>query len=154
MQGKRKINFGRMTNAEVSTRAKEAMSGNDFGYLGHERANEAHDRVQRTAYPGQVAPRAAYSYIIGDPVELGPADYAGAREILRRIEIAMDKGGWTRNEWRRLRSMYDKWKKRAEGKDERFNVAGNKQGAIPKRDSRHIQAVKMIRMLAEGGEVD
>jgi hypothetical protein len=154
----RKISFGRMTNAQVEVRARSNQSTADFGYLGHERGNEAYDRVQRQAYPSQLSPRAAYSYLIGEPIQLAPADYAGARDVLRKIEAAMYKGGWTRNEWRRLRAMWEKWKRRADGKDERFNLVGNKQGGVCKSDSTHLSTIQELRkirkLIPEGGEVD
>lgn len=99
----------------------------DWGYAGHERGNEASDRVQTEAYPYQPRPRSAYLATTGDAPTLRAGDVVGARTYLDKINLAIEKGGWTRCEWRRLTSLRTKWLLRAEGKDKRFNLVGNRK---------------------------
>lgn len=53
-----------------------------------------------------------------------------AARFLDRIKHAIDIGGWTRSEWRRLRLLEMKWGARAEGVDPRFNEVGNRKGGL------------------------
>lgn len=153
----KQIKYGksRRTNQQVDQLARASQGTADFGYGGRERGNEAHDRVQREAYPNQLAPRSAYSYIIGEPPTLGPADYTGARQILTRIDAAIEHGGWTRAEWGRLHRMRDKWQVRANGKDHRFNAVGNQQGGLSVRISKQLSVftqIQAIRKSLDGGQ--
>lgn len=138
----------------MATRSKA-----DFGYGGHERANEAHDRVEREAYPNRRL-RSAYSSIVGSLPTLGPADLAGAYDVLKRIRSAIERGGWTRAEWRRLRDLEAKWSRRASGEDKRFNAVGNYRGGLTRNKLFEIKTSKSIagirRMIEgkDGGETD
>ena len=77
--------------------------------------------------------RHAYYTIVGDPPQLAPGDREGARAFLRRIEEAIERGGWTRWEWARLYRMRQRWRDRAEGRDPRFELAGTKPGRLPRK---------------------
>jgi hypothetical protein len=46
--------------------------------------------------------------------------------------VAIEVGGWTRNEWRRLRALEAKWAERASGRDRRFNLVGNRATGLSK----------------------
>lgn len=152
MNNERSINFGRQTNKQLTAFAKASRSDADFGYLGRERAAEAFERVEREAHPAQWAHRSAFSHIVGDPVQLGPGDVVGARTKLDAIMRAIDKGGWTRNEWARLHRMRKTWQARADGLDMRFNTVGNRQGGLRSTDARHVATRKFIRTLVSQGD--
>ena len=88
--------------------------------------------------------RASFAHIVGDVPLLRPGDRDGARLYLAGIERALDRGGWTPSEWGRLRRMRDKWTRRAEGRDARFEVRGNMRGGIDSKERKLIQALKII----------
>jgi hypothetical protein len=137
---------------------------------GRDRSTEAADRADREASPGHrlhrlgLAPapagpyyRSAYLGIVGENPECLPGDLTTAREVLQRIEIAIGRGGWTRNEWRRLHRMHAKWKARADGTDARFMVMGNRPGPIPSQDRALIEFTRIIRAMVadlDGNPVD
>ena len=47
--------------------------------------------------------------------ECGPGDHAMAKVFLRKIEAAIDHGGWTKSEWRNLHRLHEVWSRRARG---------------------------------------
>ena len=107
----------------------------------------AEDRAYRLAWGGKdgkpfgAVLRSAYSTIIGDAPKCDRADHVAAREYLRRIELAIDQGGWKGSERTRLYRMRKTWKARAEGKDPRFEIAGTRPGRLPRETERMISSV-------------
>lgn len=102
--------------------------GKDWGYSPRD-YGESEDAATRRAWPG-VRLRSTYLQITGGTPELRPDDRAGAWVMVRRIDAALEKGGWTKNENRRLHGMREKWLARANGQDLRFRVMGNKSGGM------------------------
>lgn len=49
---------------------------------------------------------------------------------MARLEKAISQGDWARHEREHLYRERDRWRKRAEGKDARFEVVGNRPGRI------------------------
>lgn len=91
---------------------------------------ERGDRAERVARP-QTRFRAAYWSILGGhSPRCAPRDRATAKSFLRRIEHAIEVGGWTRNEWRNLHKLYEKWSARATGRDPRFDEVGTRPGRL------------------------
>lgn len=72
----------------------------------------------------------AYRLAIGDPPVCGPADTEAAKRYLARVERVLEKGGWTRSERVQLYRLRDKWRRRVNGKDPRFNAVGTKPGRL------------------------
>jgi len=72
----------------------------------------------------------AYYALIGAAPHCGPADTPTARSFLGRILAALELHDWTQDERNRLRLLRDKWKRRAEGKDPRFQAVGTRAGRV------------------------
>ena len=66
---------------------------------------------------------------------LFPADHAGARQYLYRIDKALDQDGWSKNQRRYLKTLRIKWAYRAQGLDANFerrgDVGGNPEAPPP-----------------------
>jgi hypothetical protein len=77
-----------------------------------------------------IRPASAWRHQLGDPPVCSPGDHGAARDHLARVERVIDAGGWTRNERTNLYRERDKWRRRAEGRDVRFEVAGNRAGPL------------------------
>ena len=142
--------------SSVGTQTKRPAA-RDWGVAGR-RGAEVEDRELRRAYPG-LPLRSAYSRIVGDIPELSAGDVTGAARVLDRIQSAIDKGGWTTNEWSRLYRMREVWRHRASGKDRRFQLVGNRKTGITRRELDRIlfeecaeQLREFIWGLINGGE--
>jgi len=109
-------------------------SSQDGEYL---RGNELSDREEREARGG-VLP-AAYRYILGPTPKCLPSDRLAAKIYLGKIQQAIDMGGWTRSENKRLQKMRHKWKKRAGGNDPRFNILGNRSTGMRKLETANVR---------------
>lgn len=119
-------------------------------YSGRRRKDRAAiaDREDREAHGW--AYRSRYLTITGPHPVLGPGDHAGARAYLLLIEQAIDRGGWTDNERTRLHRLRRVWSSRAAGQDHRFNLYGNRPGALTadeRRQLQHHSSVTSIRGL-------
>ena len=119
-------------------------SSQDREYI---RGNELSDREEREAY-GKDLP-AAYRYILGPTPKCRPSDHISAKSYLIRIEHAIELGGWTRSEWRRLHALEKKWRHRANGTDPRFNIAGNKSAGLNKLDTANIRDRRIIQQMMD-----
>lgn len=95
------------------------------------------DREDREAHGW--AYRSRYLSITGPHPVLGPGDHAGAQAYLTLIEQAIDHGGWTDNERTRLHRLRRVWSRRATGQDHRFNLYGNRPGALTADERRQLQ---------------
>lgn len=106
---------------------------------------EAADQDERQAWHGRVV-RSAYAAIVALPQRVDPDDTAVAREILGRIRRAIDRGHYTRNEWRRLHAMEEAWGRRATGHDLRFRQVGWSKRPSPwqKKAGRQADAIGTI----------
>lgn len=125
--------------------------GNDWGSYARHRGAELADRHHRAAYPKQHL-RSAYTSITGDNPDMAIGNLQTARETLRRIEQAIDRGKWTRAEWRRLHLMKVKWEARAAGRDLRWMMKGTHPSGLTSEESTLIRAWKMaadIRKMAK-----
>ncbi len=74
--------------------------------------------------------RAAWREYAGDSPYCGPADHERAKAYVRRLDGAVAQGGWDHNEREHLYRERDKWRRRAEGEDARFELAGTKPGQL------------------------
>jgi hypothetical protein len=72
----------------------------------------------------------SYRAALGDPPECAPGDIEGAKRYLARLDRMLERDGWTRSERVQLYRLRSKWRKRAEGKDPRFNAVGTKPGRL------------------------
>lgn len=82
------------------------------------------ERAERTG-------RAAYWHMLGgSSPKCRPRDRATAKAFCNRIEKAIERGGWTRNEWRNLHQLYERWSRRANGQDPRFEEVGTAPGRL------------------------
>lgn len=84
----------------------------------------------------------AYHDILGDSPVCEAGDRAAARAYLDKIDRAIEIGGWSAGERARLYRMRDKWAKRAEGRDPRFNVVGTRAGRLSPELEQHIAALE------------
>jgi len=87
------------------------------------RGAETADRADRTAYAGRRY-KSAYSHLISLPDIVAPGDRAAAHRVVQDVERAIEVGGWTTNEWNRLRRMQQAWTMRYLGLDPGFNLRG------------------------------
>jgi hypothetical protein len=95
----------------------------------HLRQKDIIDREERAQFRSQgveLAPR--WREVIGETPVLEPADTKGATQFLLKIEAAIGAGGWTRQERNGLKRLRRKWRRKVDGGDEWFNVAGNPYG--------------------------
>jgi hypothetical protein len=81
----------------------------------------------------KAAPPATQSRYLGllPRLKCGPGDHRAARAMVEKITELLEKK-WKPNEQRRLRKMQTKWKRRAEGRDARFELVGNVAGRLAK----------------------
>ncbi len=86
--------------------------------------------------------RCAFWTLTGETPHLLPGDTSGARMFLGRITAAIERGGWTRNEWTTLYEMERKWRARAEGRDPRFMAAGTKPGRLKKPEEQKVRIAR------------
>lgn len=74
--------------------------------------------------------RSAYYAVIGDPPVCGPGDHASALAYLHKIELAIMTGGWSEYEAIRLKRLEARWRRRAFGRDPRFELVGTRVGRL------------------------
>lgn len=118
-------NMGKVQNGAVE---KGWSMGSDEGSGDYLRPAERADRHEREQH-GRNLP-AAYRHLIGLTPQCKAGDRVTARAYLTRIEAAIEHGGWTRSEWRRLYKLRDKWQARATGRDPRYDEIGNASGGV------------------------
>lgn len=85
---------------------------------------------------------ARHREIIGEAPECGPAEFDKAWEFVARIDAAIAKGGWDYGTRNQLYVLKGKWRKRAEGQDARFNVAGTRPGRLTWDDEVKVHALE------------
>lgn len=93
--------------------------------------------------------RAAYWPLLGETPQLAPADHAGAWIFVTKIRTAIERGGWTRNEWTTLYELERKWRARAEGRDPRFETAGTRPGRLKKPQEQQVRIARERARQAE-----
>jgi len=92
------------------------------------RGAETSDRLDREAWGIHYG--SAYSAMVALPDEVKAGDLTTARGVQQRVEEAIEHGGWTTNEWRRLNTLLKVWARRAAGNDVKFNLQGwQRQGS-------------------------
>ena len=92
-------------------------------------ANPAHPEPL-AAPPANGKRPSAYYALIGAAPHCGPGDTPIARLFLGRILNALELHDWTQDERNRLRLLRDKWRRRAEGNDPRFQAVGTRAGRV------------------------
>lgn len=140
----------RVTPIPHDIRSSDADSGSEItndDSWGRSREMEESDREDRRAWGYRF--KSAYSTIVGPNPDCEPGDCRTAREKVHLIEKALDQGGWTRNEHRRLRRMLSKWKMRADGRDPRYNVVGNRKTGLTREQRDDIALRRAIRLMKE-----
>lgn len=81
-------------------------------------------------HPRQMGIRPFYD-VIGQAPSCQPGDHATALAFVHRIEAAMlDKDRWNENDKTRLRALRQQWRRRAEGRDPRFELVGTRDGRL------------------------
>lgn len=96
------------------------------------------ERAERTG-------RAAYWTLLGgSSPKCRPSDRILAASFLAKIELAIDRGGWTRNEWRNLHQLYERWSRRANGMDPRFELVGTHPGRLERNMESWVKRRKLI----------
>lgn len=89
--------------------------------LDDDRLRQAHRRRLSAAYFAFTGPL---------PLRVAPADHDAARAVVLKLELArIQAHPLTGSELTRLKSLIAKWRRRAEGKDPRFEVMGTRSGA-------------------------
>ena len=105
------------------------------------RVAESGDREERRARGGRWS--AAYWPMLGGGAPLcSPGDTTSAKAFLLKLESAIDRGGWTRNEWAHLHELHRVWSARAYGDDPRFNLVGNRAGRLDREVEKNIKRRK------------
>lgn len=114
----------------------------------HKRGAEIDDEQHRRAYPSQ-ALRSTYLALVGENPDVGAGDHASASAYVRRIDEALERGGWTRGEWARLYAKREMWARRASGWDPRFEVVGNRSGGVTPGEQARIRMLRDTMILRE-----
>jgi hypothetical protein len=147
-------NIGRVQRAEPHWNDH----GDSGDFKNYPRGPEAYERAEREAYERPYP--AAYRYLLGPSPSLLAGDTVGARSLLAgdtvgaraylsRIEAAIEQGGWTRSEARRLRRLRDKWRARATGTDPRFKEVGNRRGGLNQFETANVKARRTMAEIKE-----
>lgn len=113
------------------------------------RGAETSDRIQREAYPG-LKMKSAYAHHLAIPDVVQPSDHQTAHLILKNVREVLDKGGWTTNEFNRLRIMEKAWARRASGNDPVFNLRGWRRQGTGHNLNPTLKALAEISGLLEG----
>lgn len=125
-----------------------SASDQDFGYS-RQRGDEIEDRQHQSSYPHSPQLRSAYWSIVGDQPQLGPGDREGAKAVLSRIQQAINLGHWKRSEWRRLYAMEKKWARRAQGRDVRFNLFGNRGFGLNQAQAKRLRHAEIVQAMMD-----
>lgn len=94
--------------------------------------------------------KSAYRSLIGEVPLCGPGELGKARAFLERVRQAIEAGGWTPAENRRLWKMKRVWEARVSGHDPRFLVVGNVGGKLSGEDRRLVQVLATIMGVCNG----
>ena len=79
---------------------------------------------------------------IGDPPLCGPDDRDTAQDQIKRLDAAIQHGGWTRCQQVRLYRLRAKWRRRADGQDLHYRLLGTAGGPIPRELRRRAAALR------------
>lgn len=94
-------------------------------------------RIRTGGKPG----KATYWTELGDPPHCEPGDQARARLFYRKIQRAIEQGGWSRSEHAALHVLSRRWFARAAGTDARFMEVGTAgAGRLPRDTERRIKS--------------
>lgn len=124
------------------------------GGMRYFRAINVSDREEREA---RGIKRLKYTWrtITGPAPTTDRGDLEAARQYLRKIEAAIDQGGWTSSEATGLYLAKKVWAARALGDDPRYNEVGNRQGGLTRQETANVAqrriVIEMKRTLEEAG---
>lgn len=95
--------------------------------------------------------QATWRRITGMAPACGPGDRGAARRYLAGVEAALDMASeeWTPSEQSHLYRIRRVWRRRAEGRDARFEVVGTRHGRVSGEEKKMIERLKF--MLDLGG---
>ncbi len=142
-----KSNVTNIDTAEPGDRYTSLTDREDKGYRTTHTAGHA-------GRPFGLTPRACYFAELGDSPSLEAGDRAGAKRFLMRLEVVIDRGGWSTSERNRLYRLRDKWQRRAAGTDPRFMIAGTKPGRLSAEQEYDLARVKRRQAKATPARVD
>lgn len=87
--------------------------------------------------------RAPYWPLIGPAPHCEPGDTRTAMVFLRKLDAAIERGGWTNSERAALYDLRAKWAPRALGTDPRFMLVGTMPGRLPKALEAKIKQLRL-----------
>lgn len=103
------------------------------------------DLLDLQGHPGHPPFRSAYRMFIGgDQPRCAPGDVQTAGRMVRAIEEAQEHGGWSAAERTRLARMHRVWTARAQGRDARFALVGNRPGRLSGDDERRLRLLGRV----------
>jgi hypothetical protein len=116
---------------------------------------EAEDRTAQGVTPKDYGNRwqSAYRDQIGDTPVCRPGDHKKAELYWYKIKRALEQDDWTPAERNRLYLLENKWRRRKDGNDPRFEVVGNLRGSPnpdQKREIHDRRILENIRQIARG----
>lgn len=90
--------------------------------------------------------RLKYSWrtMTGPAPTVDNGDRVAARAYLIRLEAAIDQGGWSSSEASGLYLARKIWSARASGRDPRYDVVGNRQGALTKEETSDVKMRRIV----------
>jgi hypothetical protein len=88
--------------------------------------------------------KATFRTITGDAPVCGPRDHDTAMKYWRKLREAVERGGWSPGEWGSLVKAESTWRRRAHGRDPRFEVVGTRPGRVSSEDRKQIQVLEFI----------
>lgn len=107
-------------------------------------AQQHRDTAPETLLAHHAPGRAAFWRQLGPAPHCQPGDTATAMVFYRKVQRALDAGGWTHRERAALLDLAAKWGPRALGTDPRFMIVGTLPGRLPAALEAKIRALKVV----------
>lgn len=113
------------------------------GGMKYFRAIDVTDREEREAR-GLRCLKYTWRTEVGPTPQVKFGDKLAAQNYLRKIEAAVDKGGWTSSEALGLYFARKVWAARAKGDDPRYAEVGNRSSGLTKKETANVEMRKII----------
>lgn len=113
------------------------------GGMRYFRAIDVADREEREAR-GLKCLKYSWRTETGPTPQVHRGDIEAAKIYLRKLEIAIDKGGWSSSEALGLYNARKVWSARAKGNDPRYAEVGNRKGGLTKEETAAVKQRQIV----------
>ena len=79
---------------------------------------------------------------LGPPPVVDPGDHKAASSYVDHIISVTSRGGWSRVERKTLSQIKARWRLRAQGRDPRFEVVGNRAGRLTAIEQAQVERLR------------